>query len=84
MFASNKIFALAQIYYPDQCVRACVYVSNCVGPRDMNNDLAESEVGLLSNAKQNISILPNPIFRDTIYTIRLFVCLLGVLSQKPV
>jgi len=49
-------------------------VSNYVGPRIIINELAEAKVGLSRKAKQNIGILPNLLFRNTICTIRLFVC----------
>ena len=56
------------------CVGVCVCMSNCVGPRIIDYEVAESNIGLFGNAKQNIFVLPNAILRNTFYTIRLFVC----------
>lgn len=55
-------------------------MSNYVGPRIINKEVAEANFGLLRNSNQNIGILLNLKFRNTIYTVRLFV----VVSQKSV
>ena len=56
------------------CVGVCVCMSNCVGPRIIDYEVAESNIGLFGNANQNIFVLTNAILRSTVYTIRLFVC----------
>ena len=49
-----RYLRLSEVFLPDQCVCVCVCVCHCVGPRIINNEVAETNFGLLRKSNKNI------------------------------